>query len=167
MRRRIGFAVTTFSIGGNTYSGALFAFLEPNGTGFGTLDIIQLAANSSLTLNLLNPALPSGLFMCGSFGLDSSVAKDSVAADMTGLPCTAGSSSNAIGGYFDPQQEVPNVQANFLGNSVTFVNGTSDSIAVFATDGNIQGTTTTPEPASFVLIGFGALALGRKLYRAR
>jgi hypothetical protein len=160
-----GFAATTFTIGGNTYSGALFAFLEPNGTAFGTLDIIQLAANSSLTLNLLNPALPSGLFMCGSFGTDSNVAKDSVSAEMTGLPCTTGSSSNASGGYFDPMQEVPNVQANFLGNSVTFVNGTIDSIAIFATDGNIQGATATPEPATLLLIGIGALVVGRKLRR--
>jgi len=159
-----GFETTTFTIGGNTYNGAFFAFLEPGGTAFGTLDIIQLAANSSLTLNLLNPALPSGLFMCGSFGVDNSVAQDSALNNMTGLPCTTGSSS-AAGGYFDPQQEVPNVQANFLGNSVTFVNGTSDSIAVFATDGNIQGTAVTPEPASFVLLGIGALAIGRKLLR--
>lgn len=158
-----GFATTTFTIGGNTYNGAFFAFLEPGGTAFGTLDIIQLAANSSLTLNLLNAALPSGLFMCGSFGVDNSVAQDSSLTNMTGLPCTTGSSG---GGYFNGSQEVPNVQANFLGNSVTFVNGTSDSIAIFATDGNIQGTATTPEPASFVLLGLGALAVGRKLRRS-
>ena len=161
-----GFALTTFNIGGNSYSGAFFAFLEPNGTGFGTLDIIQLAANSSLTLNLLNPALPSGLFMCGSFGLDSNVAKDSVSADMTGLPCTAGSSSNASGGYFDPDQEVPNVQANFSATGVTFVNGTSEAIAVYTPDGNIAGTAATPEPSSFVLLGLGGLAIVRKFRRA-
>jgi hypothetical protein len=158
-----GFAAASFTIGGTTYDGALFAFLEPGGTAFGTLDIIQLGANSSLTLNLLNPALPTGLFMCGSFGVDETVAQDSTPLPMTGLPCTSGSSS---GGYFNGSQEVPNVQANFLGNSVTFVNGTTDSIAIFTQDGNIQGTTATPEPASLVLIGIGALAVfGRKLRR--
>lgn len=159
-----GFATTTFLIGGNTYNGAFFAFLEPNGSAFGTLDIIQLAANSSLTLNLLNAALPSGLFMCGSFGSDLSVAEDSSQTPMTGLPCTSGSSS-ATGGYFDPAQEVPNVEANFLGNSVTFVNGTSGSIAVFVTDGNIAGTATTPEPSALMLLAAGAFVLGRKFLR--
>jgi len=157
-----GFAATTFTLGGNTYNGAFFAFLEPNGTGFGTLDIIQLAANSSLTLNLVNPGLPTGLFMCGSFGAPLSVAQDSSLTDMTGLPCTAGASSTD---YFNPSQEVPNVQANFSATGVTFVNGTSSSIALFTEDGNIQGTTAAPEPASLVLLGIGALIVGRKLRR--
>jgi hypothetical protein len=157
-----GFAATTFTIGGNTYNGALFAFLEPGGSAFGTLDIIQLAANSSLTLNLLNAGLPTGLFMCGSFSVDSSVAQDSTPSDMTGLPCTTGSSS---GGYFNASQDVPNVQANFSATGVTFVNGTSGSIAVFTTDGNI-GTASTPEPGTLALLAIGALALGRRFFRA-
>jgi hypothetical protein len=161
-----GFAATTFTIGGNTYNGAFFAFLEPGGTDFGTLDIIQLGANSSLTLTLLNPALPTGLFMCGSFGVDSSVAQDSTPSDMTGLPCTTGSSA---GGYFNASQEVANVQANFSpsGVTVTFVNGTSDAIAVYTPDGNIAGTATTPEPSSLVLLGLGGLAILRKFRRLR
>lgn len=158
-----GFSLTTFNIGGNTYDGALFAFLEPLGNAHGTLDIIRLAANSSLTLNLLNPALSTGIFMCGSFGVDSSVAQDSTPLDMTGLPCTTGASSS---NYFDPSQEVPNVQANFSATGVTFVNGTSDAIAVYTEDGNIQGTTATPEPTSLVLLGLGALAIGWRLRRS-
>jgi hypothetical protein len=158
-----GFSLISFTIGGNTYSGALFAFLEPGGTAFGTLDIIELAANSTLTLNLLNPGLPTGLFACGSFGTSSSVAQDSTPSDMTGLPCTSGASSS---GYFDPSQDVPNVQANFSATGVTFVNDTSDAIAVFTQDGNIAGTASTPEPSSLVLLGLGALAIGRKLRRA-
>jgi len=154
-----GFSLTTFTIGGNTYNGAFFAFLEPGGTAFGTLDIIQLAAGSSLTLNLLNPSLPTGLFACGSFGTSSSVAQDSTPSDMTGLPCTTSASSS---GYFNSSQDVLNVQANFSASGVTFVNGTSDTIAVFTEDGNIQGTTAAPEPSSLVLLGLGVLAIGRK-----
>src|SRR5258707_4724518 len=89
-----GFALTTFNIGGNTYDGALFAFLQPDGLAFGVLDIIPLAGMSTLTLNLVNPLAPTGVFMCGSFGQDSGVAQDSSVppADMTGFPCTVGSS---------------------------------------------------------------------------
>jgi hypothetical protein len=105
-----GFISGTFTIDGLTYSGALFAFLEPGGSAFGTLDIIQLAGNSSLSLTLLNPTAPTGAFLCGSFGIDSSVAQDSTPANMTGLPCTPGSSS---GGYFNASQDLANVQANF------------------------------------------------------
>jgi hypothetical protein len=151
-----GFTLTTFSIGGNTYSGALFAFLEPGGSSFGILDIIQLAANSSLTLSLLNPLAPTGVFMCGSFGVDSSVAQDSTPSPMTGLPCTPGSSPGYSG-----IQDLPNVQANFSATGVTFVNGTSGPIAVFTEDGNLQGSTGVPEPATIVLVGLGFLAASK------
>ena len=159
-----GFAATTFTIGGSTYNGAFFVFLEPGGTDFGTLDIIELGANSSLTLTLVNPALPTGVFMCGSFGVDSAVAQDSTPSDMTGLPCTSGSSS---AGYFDPSQEVPGVQAIFSATGVTFVNGTASSIAVYTTDGNLAGSAATPEPASLVLLGVGGLVVGRRLLRPK
>ena len=59
------------------YYDAFFAPLEPGGTAFGTLDIIPLAANSTLTLNLLNPGLPTGVFVCGSSGNPLRAAQDS------------------------------------------------------------------------------------------
>lgn len=154
-----GFVTTSFIIGGTTYSGALFAFLEPGGSGFGVLDIISLPGNSTLTLNLVNTSLPTGIFACGSFGNNSNVAQDSTPSDMTGLPCTPGSSS---GGYLNLSQDVPNVQANFSANSVTFVNSNSTGIAVFTEDGNIQGTTATPEPGSALLLAAGVIVFASK-----
>jgi hypothetical protein len=155
-----GFAATTFNIGGNTYNGALFAFLQPDGV-FGVLDIIPLIGNS-LTLNLVNPLAPTGVFMCGSFDdpTNPTVAQDSTLTDMTGLPCTAGSSPGYSGTL-----NLAGVQVNFSGNEVTFVNGTSSGLVVFTEDGNIQGTTTAPEPGSLMLLGVGLLALGRKFHR--
>lgn len=158
-----GFVATTFTIGGNSYSGATFAFLEPGGTDFGVLDIISLAGNSTLTIPLVNTALPTGVFACGSFSIDSTVAQDSTPANMTGLPCTSGSS---VGGYLSPSQDITGVSATFSATGVTFVNGNSTGIAVFTEDGNIQGSpTTAPEPASFMLLGLGAIALATKLRR--
>jgi len=161
-----GFTLTTFTIGGTPYSGALFAFLEPGASpSFGVLDIISLAANSTLSFNLVNPSAPTGVFMCGSFGINLTVAQDSNNADMTGLPCTAGSSPPTGSGY-SGTLDLLGVQANFSGNQVTFVNDTATGIAVFTEDGNIQGLAATPEPGSVVLLGIGLLALGRKFHRA-
>jgi hypothetical protein len=158
-----GFTLTTFTIGGTSYSGALFAFLEPGASpSFGVLDIISLAANSTLTFNLVNPLAPTGVFMCGSFDdpTNPTVAHDSTLAAMTGLPCTAGSSPGYSGSL-----NLANVQVNFSGNEVTFVNQTSSGLVVFTEDGNIQGATTAPEPGSLMLLGVGLLALGRKFHR--
>jgi hypothetical protein len=158
-----GFALTTFIIGGNTYDGALFAFLQPDGLAFGVLDIIPLAGNSTLTLNLVNPLAPTGVFMCGSFDVDpnQTVAQDSNNGDMTGLPCTTGSSPGYSGTL-----NLAGVTATFSATGVTFLNESSTGIAVFTEDGNIQGTTTAPEPGSLMLLGVGLLALGRKFHRS-
>jgi hypothetical protein len=162
-----GFTAGVFTIGGNSYNGALFVFLEPGGTAFGTLDIIELSG-TSLTLPLLNPAStgPTGVFMCGSFGTPSSVAQDSIPSPMTGLPCTTGASSTD---YFSSSQEVLDVQALFSASGVTFINGSSSGLVVFTEDGNIPGATFVPtstaEPSSLVFLGVGLLALGRKFRR--
>jgi len=157
-----GFSATTFTIGANTYDGALFAFLEPNGDAFGILDIILLSGNSSLTFGLLNPSAPTGVFMCGSFGIDLTVAQDSSNTNMTGLPCTAGSSP-----LYSGLQDLAGVTATFSATGVTFVNNNSTAIAVFTEDGNIKGIAAAPEPASLMLLGVGLLAVGRKFRRTR
>lgn len=161
-----GFTPGVFTIGGHTYSGDEFAFLEPGGTGYGILDIIQVGANSSLALTLLNPALPSGAFVCGSSGINSNVAQASGPVPMPGLACTPGSSSSG----FTDIQNVSNVSATYSLKGVTFTNGNSSGIAIFATDGNISGskfTATTAEPGSLMLLGVGLLAIGRKLRPTR
>ena len=95
--------------------------------------------------------------MCGSFGTDLTVAKDSFNTEMTGLPCTPGSSPGYSG-----TQNLANVTATLSATGVTFVNDNSTAIAVFTKDGNIQGITTAPEPAGLMLLGVGLLAVGCK-----
>src|SRR5262249_5075238 len=61
-----GFVSGVSRMGGNTYNGAEFAFLESGGTAFGILDVLQFGSNSPLNLNLLSGALPTGVFLCNN-----------------------------------------------------------------------------------------------------
>src|SRR5215471_6843621 len=117
----------SFTVGGTPVT--LFAFLEPGRTASGILDIIQIATGASLSLNLVDPNLPTGLFVCGSFGVDRNVAVDSTPNEMTGLPCTPGLSSNPL--YFEAERDFADIQANFSATGVTFINGTNGPISVF------------------------------------
>lgn len=168
-----GYTQGTFTIGSNAYNGDLFAFLAPGGTDSGVLDILQINANSSLSLNLTSLAASTGIFACGSFGTSLSTAQDSLGTDMPGLHCTTGASDM---GYVNPSQTISGVtETPGPGPSgVTFDNTLSSPAAVFVTDGDISGATftptsatVTPEPGSLMLLGVGLLALGVLASRPR
>lgn len=166
-----GFTQGFFTIGGNTYNGDIFVFVEPNGTGSGTLDILQINANSILNLTLTSAAASTGIFACGSFGSSSSVAADSLSTPLNGLYCTTGASNSSGSGYFDPLQTITGITENTSGSQVMFANNTSSPAAVFVTDGDIQGATfspgvvTTPEPGTLMLLSAGLIALGGAVRR--
>jgi hypothetical protein len=170
-----GFTQGIFTIGSNTYNGDRFVFVEPNGTGSGVLDILQINADSSLTLNVTSLA-STGVFACGTFGSSSSGAVDSIGTSLTGLYCTTGASDSSGAtepGYYDPSQTISGITESTSGSQVTFANTTGSPAAVFVTDGDIVGATftaggsvvPTPEPGSLTLLGVGLLALGGAVRR--
>jgi hypothetical protein len=163
-----GYLQGTFTIGGISYKGDIFAF-QNDGNGNGILDVLQINPGSSLTLTLSNPSLPTGVFMCGSGGQTLSTPVDSSFPPnpMGGLYCTTGASST---GFLNNDQNVNGVSTFFTSAGVTFTNSTSSPLVVFVPTNNLQGSNfaaVAPEPGTLSLIGLGVLVVRRKLRRSR
>jgi hypothetical protein len=163
-----GFDPGIFTINGVTFNGGKFAFLSGVGTDFGVLDVFTLDSNSSLTLSLMNFALPTGVFLCDKNTGTEVVDSSSTPKNVTNV-CTTG-----VGSGSSSSADFTGLTSQFTLTGVTFTT-TDAPFVLFVSDGNIIGATFTegagivsaPEPGSLALLGTGIVALWAKFGRRK
>jgi hypothetical protein len=172
----------TFTLNGNSTTHALPAVQFSDGTfndiglTFDVFDVGVIADGTTISMG--STAL--GVFVCSAAGLPSDHAFDSNGPDHSnlspttpggpGLPCTpillpavqtgaTYSDSNVDGSPALPFDFVINPDG-----SVTITKGSGDDVVLFDQEG-AASVSTTPEPATFALLGLGLVALAGLLLR--
>jgi hypothetical protein len=147
---------TTFTIGGTTYSGDVFYYVQ-NATDYGAVDVINTGA-TDFTLNLVNTSLETGVLTCGS------------ESDPSGGSSSANSATDSGGTLMNlacmPGDSAAGVTQTPTSTGFTFASSSAD-LVVYTADGNISGVTPTPEPSSLMLFGVGLVALAGLALKTR
>ncbi|HEY2352367.1 MAG TPA: PEP-CTERM sorting domain-containing protein [Candidatus Acidoferrum sp.] len=148
--------ITTVSFGGTDFTVSQFVFGGPGGPGtvLNLVDLGVLTANQTFTLppSLFDPAKVE-IFACGGGGFDGATA----AVDSSGGPISTFCTQNLL--------SLPPIDQN--GASFTTgaaYNFTSHLVLDAPASGPISGT---PEPATFMLLAMGLVALGAQSLRNR